>query len=62
MTLKEWAEENGWDSAQIALRLDIHQSSVSRYLTGARLPSPRMIYEIQQLTKGKVMLADWVSP
>ena len=62
MKLSDWAEKTGTRPGAIAAALGVSPSTVSRFLTGERIPkSPQIIAAIEKLTKGKVSLSDWLT-
>ena len=61
MKLQEYLKEYGVTKTHIARRLDVSAVAVDNWAKGRNMPSPPKILEIEKLTDGKVMLADWVA-
>lgn len=59
MTLRTWMEENGKSESDIEKATGISQESVSRYLSGKRLPKYEHRELIRRATHGKVADSDW---
>lgn len=59
MLLKDWLTKERRTHAWFAEQLGIHQNTVSRYVSGVRLPSRKKISKITKLTKGKVTHRDF---
>lgn len=51
--LKHYMSKNNLTQIQLANKLNVNQSQVSRLLSGARLPSAKMINKIETLLKGE---------
>ena len=51
--LKHYMIKNNLTQIQLANKLNVNQSQVSRLLSGARLPSAKMINKIEMLLKGE---------
>lgn len=54
-----WLWANRTTADQFAKRLKVHYSLVSRYRTGARLPTDEHKAQIAKLTAGAVSEKDW---
>jgi|DEB19_MinimDraft_3_1074340.scaffolds.fasta_scaffold38403_3 transcriptional regulator with XRE-family HTH domain len=54
MTISEWLEKNGLTHEQFALMAGCDRSSVTKWATGERFPSPRWMKVILKITKGQV--------
>lgn len=59
MFLKDWLTKERRTHAWFAEQLGIHQNTVSRYVSGVRLPSRKTMAKITKLTKGKVTHRDF---
>lgn len=59
MTLYEWLKREGLTHADFAERIGLTQSSVTRYVTGSRVPRRETMIEIARATNGEVAPADF---
>lgn len=63
MTLKEYlASKPNITRRQFAADIGITQSYLSEIVSGKKAPGAAIIWKIQNQTKGKVTLNDWVGP
>lgn len=58
MKLRSYLSGRGETQAQFAARIGVHPISVSRYVTGRRLPEPDVIRRIVVATDGAVTADD----
>lgn len=61
MKLAAYLREKNIDAKEFAKSINVKQPSVSRYLTGARIPRPEKIKAIQEATDGAVTANDFFS-
>ena len=54
MTISEWLDKNNLTHEQFALMCGCDRSSVTKWATGERFPSPRWMKVILRVTKGQV--------
>ncbi len=59
MRLREYLEEQRLTDAEFGRLVGATQPAVSRWASGARLPRPKMVARIQEVTGGKVSAADF---
>ncbi len=59
MTLETFLIKTGWDRTYLAWKIGVNECSVTRYLTGSRIPSPDVMVSIYRVTKGKVAPNDF---
>ena len=63
MKLTDWLFENSMTPRQLRLMLRVKdRSTVYRWLANERVPKPRMLQKIVDLTKGAVQLEDFLDP
>lgn len=62
MKLSEWLESKKMSRAELARRLKVHASLISRLANGKRAPSLAMMQGINKETGGRVGLKDWDQP
>lgn len=60
MQLGEWLRSEGISQAELARRIDVNESTISRLLKGTRRPSTTLIEDIRRATRNKVTFRDWV--
>ena len=60
MTLKEYLELSKSNQSHLASTTGFCRATVSRWLSGERMPSVRAIEKIHNATKGAVTFTDWV--
>lgn len=48
--LRAFLQWTGWSQQQLAVRLDVHQTSIGRLLSGARGPGVDVVHTIEKLT------------
>lgn len=61
MKLADWLHARSMAPEQLRRMLGVKQrSTVTRYLNGERLPSPKLIQKIYEISGGEVMLADFL--
>lgn len=56
MKLSEWLERNNLTHEQFALMCGCDRSSVTKWATGERFPSPKWMKVILRVTKGQVFV------
>lgn len=61
MTLADWLIEHGISQADFASRIESSQPTVSRYVTGLRMPRKDHLRKIREVTRGAVTADDFVS-
>lgn len=59
MRLADYLKEKGIDPKDFAREIDVKQPSISRYLTGKRIPRPEKMAAIQKATGGEVTATDF---
>ena len=59
MKLSEWLEHTGTDPADFASRINTTPMSVSRYLSGKRIPDRAIMPRIKTVTGGAVTADDF---
>jgi hypothetical protein len=59
MKLETFLSKTGWDRTFLAWKIGVNECSVTRYLTGSRIPSPDVMVAIYKVTKGKVAPNDF---
>ena len=63
MHLSDWLFINSMTPAQLRRMLGVlTRSTITRLLTGQRLPGPRLLRRIETLTRGQVTALDFVNP
>ena len=63
MKLSDWLFENSMTPRQLRLMLRVKdRSTVYRWLANERVPKPKMLQKITELTKGSVRLEDFLDP
>jgi len=63
MKLADWLHARRLTPEQLRRMLGVkNRSSILRYLTGDRIPHPRLIQKIADVTQGMVTLADFLDP
>ena len=60
MQLSEWISECGISQVEVASGLGVDQSTISRLLSRARVPSPALMKRIYDLTEGRVTPNDLI--
>ena len=60
MRLEEWLIETGTTQGKLARELEITQTAISRYVSGARMPRAEHMVEIYRITEGDVTPNDFV--
>jgi DNA-binding transcriptional regulator YdaS (Cro superfamily) len=60
MKFSEWQKKSGLLKKDIAKELGVSKSLVSLWGLEKRVPSPRLIQEIERLTHNQVRLRDWI--
>ncbi len=58
MRLKEWLEDEGLLRVEFAAQVGVHPITMTRWVTGAWVPSSEYIERIAELTGGKVTAND----
>lgn len=61
MTLKQYMALTGQTQMQLAARLGVRHTTISRWCTGQNIPRPKMIAKIQRLTDGAVSFRDFIN-
>jgi len=61
MKLREYLKENGIVHGFFAAKLGTTSQHLSIWLSGNSKPRLEMIAKIEELTKGKVALKDWIT-
>lgn len=59
MTLDEWMQKAGKSRADVAKEIGVSVISVGRYITGHRVPRPRIARRIKEFTAGDVTANDF---
>jgi transcriptional regulator with XRE-family HTH domain len=59
MKLSDWLKSKRMTQTELAERLGVSKSAVSKLVTGDRSPSLRLIKLIHEMTNGRVGLKDW---
>lgn len=59
MKLSEWLKSRNMKQTELARKLGISSSMVSKLSRGKRVPSLELIQEIHRQTGGRVGLKDW---
>lgn len=59
MKLAQYLDTKGISQTEFASRIGVTQVAVSRYVSGDRTPSLRLILRIEKVTKGAVKPKDW---
>ncbi len=59
MTLEKYLAQTDTSQEDFAALIGASQAAVSRYVSGKRFPTRRMIGRISDVTKGMVAPADW---
>ena len=62
MTLEKYRQREGLRISQLAAALEVDRTTIWRWLTGARIPTPQMILRIQAWSRGAVRANDWIKP
>lgn len=62
MTLKEYLKRHGLSQNGFGEKIGAADGTVSRWVTGARLPSLRSLIAIERATGGWVTMTDFVIP
>ena len=60
MRLEQWLTETGTTQGKLARELEITQTAISRYISGARIPRAEHMVEIYEITDGVVTPNDFV--
>ena len=60
MKLAAWLEQTQTRPAHLAKTLGVAQSTVSRWITGEKVPSMEMARRVAEATDGAVMANDWM--
>lgn len=60
MTLEKYRQRQGLRISQLAVALEVDRTTIWRWLTGARIPTPQMILRIQEWSRGAVRANDWI--
>jgi len=59
MRLGEYLQLTDMSQVRFAALLGVRQATVSRYISGTKLPSVTAVLKIRDLSKGAVALDDW---
>jgi predicted transcriptional regulator len=59
MRLGEFLRSAEISQVQFATLLGVQQATVSRYISGTKIPSATVVLKIRDLSKGAVALDDW---
>ena len=59
MRLADYLEHHDVSVADLAAELGVSVQAVYRYKDGSRMPRPRIMRQIEELTEGLVGIADW---
>ena len=62
MKLKEWLHANNVKQSDFALQIDVEPGTISRYLSGERIPAQDIAEKIIRVTRGEVTTADLYDP
>jgi transcriptional regulator with XRE-family HTH domain len=60
MKLRTWLRRRRLTHAQFGELIGSRQQTVSRWVSGLRIPDPKQIALIHRATRGKVSFFDWV--
>ena len=60
MTLKTWMKVKSVGTVALADALGVHRTTIIHYLSGRRRPGLEIVAAIEEMTKGKVRLQDWL--
>lgn len=60
MKLRHWRKQNGMTLARVANALGVHEVTVNRWETDARVPTRKMQARVLALTDGAVTPNDWM--
>lgn len=61
MKLSEWIEREKWSRSAFAAAIGVTPEAVRLYLQGDRMPRPRVLLRIEEVTAGAVRANDFVS-
>lgn len=62
MKLADWLFESRRTPSVLRRSLGVQRSTMQRYLTGSRIPSPTRLQRIIEITDGDVQLIDFLDP
>lgn len=63
MKLSDWLFENSMTPRQLRVMLGVkNRSTLHRWMTNERVPAPRMLQRIIEITNGEVKLEDFLDP
>lgn len=63
MKLSDWLFENSMTPRQLRVMLGVkNRSTLHRWMTNERIPAPRVLQKIIEITKGEVQLEDFLDP
>ena len=60
-TLKRFRREQGWSMGELAKKLGVDISTVSRFEAGRHFPRPEMLTKISALSEGRVTANDFMA-
>jgi transcriptional regulator with XRE-family HTH domain len=60
MKLQEWLTKNAMTHEHFAQIIGVQRSSVTNYVSGAKIPHPRVLQKISVETKNRVTLLDFI--
>jgi transcriptional regulator with XRE-family HTH domain len=60
MKLKDFLKKTGKTQAEFAKELGLAENTVSRYVSAGRVPLPKIMQKIKELTGGKVTPNDFI--
>ena len=59
MRLGEYLRSADISQARFAVLLGVRRATISRYISGTKIPSATVVLKIRDLSKGAVALDDW---
>ena len=62
MKLRDWLHREGIKDGDFADRIGIARSTMSRYLSGQRVPNTKIVRRVREETNGEVQEPDWTFP
>ena len=59
--LSKHMDRRGLNQAKMGELLEVTQETISRYLSGASRPTPRVALRLEVATRGRIKMGDWWS-